>query len=180
MACQDNPMVEFFFEPWWCHTESPWLDVGFAHTAVECVFDSPLCAPYCRAVCVLTVGANPLSNFSSFPVHVNCLSFHLKVDVLFLSVDGVRLDFNSAIAHNSVFPGRFHLASWATTVAALIMGVMLTLVPLCSRKGLTLAAIYADWLDRPGIPKVWGAPFALTQILSLLDIYSFRILKTFV
>lgn len=35
--------------------------------------------------------------------------------------------------------------------------IILTLVPLCSRKGLTLCAIYADWLDRPGIPKVWRA-----------------------
>lgn len=78
------------------------------------------------------------------------------------------------------FPGRFHWAPWATTVAALIMGVLLTLVPLCSRKGLTLAAIYAEWLDRPGIPKVWGALFAVTQILSLLHIYSFSTLKTFV
>lgn len=31
----------------------------------------------------------------------------------------------------------------------------ITLVPLCSSKGLTLSAIYADWLDQPGIPKVW-------------------------
>lgn len=44
--------------------------------------------------------------------------------------------------------------SWAITVIALIIGIRLTLVPLCSRKGLTLSAIYADWLDRPGIPEV--------------------------
>lgn len=46
------------------------------------------------------------------------------------------------------------MASWAITVLALIIGIILTLVPLCSSKGLTLSAIYADWLDRPGIPKV--------------------------
>ncbi|TWW60568.1 Aminopeptidase O [Takifugu flavidus] len=45
------------------------------------------------------------------------------------------------------------VASWAITVIALIIGIRITLVPLCSRKGLTLSAIYADWLDRPGIPK---------------------------
>lgn len=56
---------------------------------------------------------------------------------------------------NSIFPERcFYSASWAITVIAVIIGIILTLVPLCSRKGLTLGAIYADWLDQPGIPKV--------------------------
>lgn len=54
--------------------------------------------------------------------------------------------------HEQYFPRS--VASWAITVIALIIGIRLTLVPLCSRKGLTLGAIYADWLDRPGIPKV--------------------------
>lgn len=58
---------------------------------------------------------------------------------------------------NNIFPEPcFHWVSWAITVIAIIMWIVLTLVPLCSRKGLTLSAIYADWLDRPGIPKVWG------------------------
>ncbi|KAF3851208.1 hypothetical protein F7725_012980 [Dissostichus mawsoni] len=41
----------------------------------------------------------------------------------------------------------------AITVIAIIIGIILTLVPLCCREGLTLSAIHADWLDRPGIPK---------------------------
>lgn len=57
---------------------------------------------------------------------------------------------------NNIFPeARFPTLSWAITVIAIIIKIILTLVPLFSRKGLTLNAIYADWLDRPGIPKVW-------------------------
>lgn len=86
-----------------------------------------------------------------FIVRACCL--HLEVAVPLLPVEGV-LDLNSATTLRSIFPRGFHLPSCAITVIALIMGIMLTLVPLCSRKGLTLTAIYADWLDRPGIPKV--------------------------
>lgn len=132
---------------WWnfplsLDDESPLLDVDIVHTAVA------LCVShYC--------GVSTCARHSgSFSVHVACLSSHLKVDVLLLFVEGVRLDLDSAVAHNCIFPASFHLASWPITVAALIIGIMLTLVPLCSRNGLTLAAIYADWLDRPGIPKV--------------------------
>lgn len=56
--------------------------------------------------------------------------------------------------------------SWAITVIAIIIGIILTLVPLCSREGLTLGAIYADWLDRPGIPKVHMK--SLTYFLSFV------------
>lgn len=61
---------------------------------------------------------------------------------------------------NNIFPEPcFHRVSWAITVISIIIEIILTLVPLCFRKGLTLSAIYADWLDRPGIPKVWGLSF---------------------
>lgn len=93
-------------------------------------------------------------------IHVNpirclymsdCLSLYGKVAVpLFL----FKVFWNDP---NSVFPVPcFHRVFWAITVIAIIIGIILTLVPLCSRKGLTLSSIYADWLDRPGIPKVWG------------------------
>lgn len=70
---------------------------------------------------------------------------------------------------NNILPQPcFHRVSWAITVIAIIIGIILTLVPLCSRKGLTLSAIYADWLDRPGIPKVWGIYLSFPTFLSFL------------
>lgn len=135
--------------------------MDIARTAVECVFDSPLCVPYCRSLRVHTADAYPLLLSSyvciqlQFIVCACCLlvpAFESRCVVLY--VEGVRLDLGSAITLCSIFPRSFHLASWAITVIALIIGVMLMLMPLCSRKGLTLTAIYADWLDRSGIPKV--------------------------
>lgn len=82
-----------------------------------------------------------------------CLSLHRRVGVPHVLFK--VLPWTSSLPNN-IFPGPcFHTVSWAITVIAVIIGIILTLVPLCSRRGLTLRAIYADWLDRPGIPEVW-------------------------
>lgn len=73
--------------------------------------------------------------------------------------------------------------SWAITIIAVIIGIKkLTLVSLYSRKGLTLNAIYADWLDRPGIPEVWDVflqhVFLMNEILYFYMMLLSLILKT--
>lgn len=100
---------------------------------------------FCMSICIT-------------PIHCLCMPLFLpmyrKVGVPLFCL---RCWPKSQVCHNpnSIFPERcFYSASWAITVIAVIIGIILTLVPLCSRKGLTLGAIHADWLDQPGIPKV--------------------------
>lgn len=91
---------------------------------------------------------------NSLSIHVSCLSLHRRwVCPSFC----LRCWPKTHVCHNlnNIFPQAcFHMVSWAITVIAIIIRIILTLVPLFSRSGLTLNAIYADWLDQPGIPKV--------------------------
>lgn len=131
------------------------------HTLQLSVCLTLLCAHHIATLRVHTLDTYPLLLSSYVCIQLQLivcaccllvLAFESRCVVLY--VEGVRLDLDSAITLCSIFPRSFHLASWAITVVALIIGIMLMLMPLCSRKGLTLTAIYADWLDRPGIPKV--------------------------
>lgn len=176
MDCQDYPMVEFYFKSWWCGhcTHCSWVCIWLS--SLRTMLPRCICA-HCRAypLLFLCVHTTPVH----FALHVTHLYLHLRSRCA-VSFCWSCPPWPWLCPPLCVFPGIFHLPSWAITVAALIIGIMLTLVPLCSRKGLTLAAIYADWLDRPGIPKVWGVLLAVTQILWLLDMDSVMILKTYV
>lgn len=120
------------------------IQFGLLSTTQTCIYIDSFFF-FCMSICIT-------------PIHCLCMPLFLpmyrKVGVPLFCL---RCWPKSQVCHNpnSIFPGRcFYSASWAITVIAVIIGIILTLVPLCSRKGLTLGAIYADWLDQPGIPKV--------------------------